>query len=93
MFLFLTDYVHIIPDILGIIGVILVLVFYLLLQIGQCSPEGLLFSAGNFVGSVLLLFSLWYNWNLASVIIEVAWLFISLYGVINYFYKLKKRKT
>lgn len=76
-----------IPNILGIIGVLIVLFYYFLLQIGKCASDSLGFSLGNFIGSILLLISLWYNWNLASVVIEVSWLFISLYGIVKYYYR------
>lgn len=93
MFLFLDNYAHLVPDIFGIIGVILVLALYLLLQIGRCKAESLVFSAGNLLGSILVLYSLWFNWNLSSVIIEIAWLFISLYGMIKYFYVGRKNRN
>lgn len=72
---------HYFPDILGIIGVILVLLFYSLLQTGRCTANDFSFSFFNAVGSVLILVSLWFHWNLASVIIEIAWLAISLFGL------------
>lgn len=80
---------YILSDILGIIGVSLVLITYGMLQLEKMSSNSLVYSAGNFVGSILILFSLFYHWNLASVVIEIAWLFISAYGV---FKVLKSRK-
>lgn len=73
------------PDALGIVGVVLVLSYYFLLQTGKCQANSLAFSMGNFVGSILLLISLWFSWNIASVSIELAWCLISLFGIIRYF--------
>lgn len=78
------------PDILGTIGVVIILWYYFLLQIGKCSSESLSFSVANFIGSILLLISLWFSWNLASVIIEIAWLVISFYGIVKYYLKHKQ---
>ena len=79
---FMNEYL---PDILGMIGVFLVLWYYCLLQIGKCSAKSLGFSIANLVGSLLILFSLWFNWNLAAVIMEIAWILTSFYGIVNYF--------
>jgi hypothetical protein len=76
-----------IPDVLGLCGVFIILWYYFLLQVGKCNSESLVFSAANFIGSILLLISLWFNWNLASVIVEIAWLMISLYGIFKHLYK------
>lgn len=81
------------PDIVGIIGVCLVLWYYFLLQIGKCASDSLGFSLGNLMGSILLLISLWFNWNISSVLIEIAWFFISVYGIVKYFYRLLPEQT
>lgn len=76
-----------ISDIIGILGVILVLISYLLLQVDRMSSADLSYSVINLIGSVMIIVSLMESWNLASVIIEVAWLLISCYGVYRYFRK------
>ena len=81
-----------VSDFIGIIGVLLVLACYFLLQLGMLSLRSFTFSFFNFLGSIFLLFSLFFHWNLASVIIEVAWLLISLYGMIRYFCIRKRDK-
>ena len=81
-----------IPDVLGILGVLIILWYYFLLQLGKCAAHNLGFSVGNFVGAILLLISLWYNWNLASVIIEIAWCLISAYGIARYYSRTKIRR-
>ncbi|HLD16830.1 MAG TPA: hypothetical protein VJB02_03845 [Coxiellaceae bacterium] len=66
---------------LGVIGVILVLWAYFLIQINRINKNGFWFSFTNLLGSVLILISLYYHPNLASVVIEICWLLISAFGL------------
>jgi len=68
---------------IGLCGVIITVVWYFLLQIGKCRSTDLHFSVANIIGSIFLLISLIYHWNLSSVIIEIVWMLISLYGVVK----------
>ena len=68
---------------IGIIGVGVILMTYLLLQLGRLSADSLAYSALNLCGASFILFSLFFDWNLPSVIIESAWIIISVYGVIK----------
>lgn len=88
----LFDFMPFLPDILGILGVLIILSYYFLIQIDKCSPKDLNFSVGNLIGSILLLISLLYNWNLASVLIEIAWSLISIYGITQYYLRSKTQK-
>lgn len=74
---------ELIADFIGIIGVVLVLVTYFLLSTNRMHPHSLSYPLLNFIGSCLILFSLAYSWNLASVLIEIAWILISALGVIR----------
>ena len=65
---------------------VLVLFAYLLLQLGKMSPTTICYSFLNTLGSVFILVSLFYHLNIASAVIEVAWLIISLYGLIKALY-------
>lgn len=65
----------------GIVGVILILIAYLLLQLDRMSQDSVAYSMLNVVGSVLILYSLYFYWNLASGIIEIVWLIISIFGL------------
>jgi len=76
-------------DIIGIVGVLIIIISYFLLQIGKLTIDNIIFSILNIIGSLLILFSLNYNWNLSSVIIESFWIMISCIGVYKY-YKKKK---
>jgi hypothetical protein len=74
----LTDWYNII----GIIGVLLILWTYLMVQIGRMdAPTNMGYSVVNLVGSVMIVVSLIYHFNLASFIIEIAWVLISIYGI------------
>ncbi|RKQ69375.1 hypothetical protein DES40_2175 [Litorimonas taeanensis] len=70
-------------DAIGILGVSFVLLSYGLLQIEKIDPKSMLYSAMNLCGAVLILVSLYFSFNLASFIIEIAWLSISAYGLIK----------
>jgi paired small multidrug resistance pump len=72
-------------DAIGIAGVMLVLICYLLLQMGRMSAESLLYSAVNGLGALLILISLAYDFNLSAFLMEAAWLLVSLYGVARYY--------
>lgn len=68
-------------DLVGMVGVAFVLGTYALLQAGRMTAEGRPYSAFNAAGAALILVSLSRNFNLASFMIESAWLLISLYGL------------
>ena len=72
-------------DILGIIGVVIILFAYLALQIERLSAQDWRYSALNGVGALLILISLIHSFNLPSFIIEIAWLAISLFGLFRAF--------
>ncbi len=68
-------------DILGVGGVIVILIAYLLLQLEKLSVLDWRYSAANGLGAILILISLYFSFNLASFIIEIAWLLISIFGL------------
>jgi len=70
-----------IPDFIGITGVLMIVVMYTMNQLGAIKTEDLWYSVLNAVGSVLILISLYFYFNLASFLIEIVWLVVSLYGV------------
>ncbi|PCJ25379.1 MAG: hypothetical protein COA94_06330 [Rickettsiales bacterium] len=74
---------HLISDIVGMFGVALVILSYFLLQSEKVTSNSPFYLYSNLIGAIFLLFSLWYHWNLASVIIEVLWLLISIYGIVR----------
>lgn len=78
-------------DLIGILGVFVIIVAYMLLQLEKMEAKDLSFSVLNTLGALLIIISLLYDWNLASFLMESIWMLISLYGILKY-YKLKKRE-
>lgn len=68
-------------DVVGAAGVFLIVVAYLLLQLGKMQGQSLAYSASNAVGAGLILFSLYFEFNASAALIEAFWLLISLFGV------------
>lgn len=72
-------------DLIGIFGVILIVIAYILLQVEKMDARDLSFSLLNAIGALLIIVSLMFDWNLASFLMEFIWLMISLYGILKYF--------
>jgi len=70
-----------ISDEVGMVGVGIILVAYYFLSVGRWIADSMLFQFLNFAGAWLILFSLYFHWNLSSVVIEVAWIAISMVGM------------
>lgn len=72
-------------DILGTIGVGVVILAYVLLQIERIRSEHVIYSVLNAVGATFILISLYYSFNFPSFVVEFFWLLISLFGIGKYF--------
>jgi len=70
-----------IPDIIGLCGVALLIGTYAGLQFDRIDPKGFWYSFNNMMVAVLVTVSLLYSWNLASMVIEVFWFSLSVYGI------------
>ncbi|MCF8371106.1 MAG: hypothetical protein K9H64_05750 [Bacteroidales bacterium] len=81
-----------VPTMLGLIGVALILLAYLLLQLEKLPSTSCIFLGMNILGSAFILVSLYFDFNLPSAIIELAWLIISLIGLIRIQQKKHKSK-
>jgi hypothetical protein len=68
-------------DLLGNIGVVVLMVTYLALQLNKLSSNGLAYSLLNLIGAGLISISLLGNFNLSAFVIEVFWVLISFIGV------------
>ena len=75
----------VLSDFIGLVGVTLLVITYGMLQTDRIDPKGLLYSFNNMIVSILVTVSLIYNFNLASMVIEVFWFSLSAYGLIKYF--------
>mgnify|MGYP000188526678 CR=1 FL=1 len=76
-------------DIIGLIGVALLIVTYAMLQFDKIDPKGFWYSFNNMIVAILVTVSLLYSFNLASMVIEVFWFGLSVYGIWNYYRKRK----
>ncbi|MBK6723064.1 MAG: hypothetical protein IPO41_09835 [Acidobacteria bacterium] len=74
-------------DILGTVGVTLIVLTYVLLQIGRVRSDQLVYSILNAVGASLILVSLYYNFNFPAFVVEFFWLLISLFGIGKYIFQ------
>ena len=72
-----------ITNTIGFIGVGLLLLAYFLLQLKKISATNYSYPVLNLIGSLLILFSLFYAWNFPAVIVEIAWALISIFGIIQ----------
>ncbi|MEE9430033.1 MAG: hypothetical protein V3V16_03270 [Melioribacteraceae bacterium] len=72
-------------DIIGNLGVVLIVGSYLLLQIKKIESSSLSFSMMNLFGATFVIISLVENFNLSAFIIEAFWIGISFIGIVNYF--------
>ena len=68
-------------DLVGFIGVLLIIVAYLLLQLDKLSSLSLSYSLLNAAGALLIIASLIFRFNLSAFLVEVFWFLISLFGL------------
>ena len=68
-------------DFVGNVGVVSILIAYFLLQLNKNSHTELIFSLMNFFGALLILISLYFEFNLSAFLIEFFWLLISAIGI------------
>ena len=69
------------PDALGLLGVVLILLAYFLLQAGRMRGHSLTYQLLNAFGALLVLVSLLYAFNLSAFLMELTWLAVSIYGI------------
>jgi hypothetical protein len=68
-------------NVIGNIGVVLIVGTYFLVQIGRMSAVQLPYITLNGLGALLILYSLWFDFNLSAFLIEIIWFLISLIGI------------
>lgn len=72
-------------DLLGTIGVAVIVLTYISLQFGRIRSEQLAYSIYNAFGALLILVSLYFSFNFSAFVVEFFWLLISIVGVIRFF--------
>lgn len=80
----------IIFNVVGTIGVGLILIAYFLVQNQKIKPDELKCPLINLIGAILILISLLWHPNVPSIIIEICWIAISIYSIIKIISKRKK---
>ena len=79
-------------DWVGSLGVLIIVAAYLWLQIGRIAGQNVVFSGANLLGSMLILVSLYFNFNFSAVLIEIFWIIISLFGLVMGLRRLKLKR-
>jgi hypothetical protein len=69
-------------DVIGIIGSVIFIIAFTYANMAK-SMDKLLFNSLNLIGAILLLVSLSVHFNLAAVVLEVAWAAIALFGLVT----------
>lgn len=70
-------------DVVGLLGTVMVLVAFGLLQAGRLSGTGLAYQLLNLLGAACLLLSLFGGFNVSVFALQLAWCAISLYGIVR----------
>lgn len=78
-------------DLIGNVGVVLILGSYLLVQLRRLDATGVPYLLANGLGAGLILVSLARDFNLSAFLIELVWLLISLYGLARIFLERRVR--
>jgi hypothetical protein len=73
----------VVADLIGFAGAALVVVVYFANQQRWLSSDDWRYPAANLAGAVLILFSLLFTWNFPSVVIELFWALISVWGLVR----------
>ncbi len=72
-----------VADPVGLVGVVFLLFAYFFLSTGRWISDSFSYQIYNLIGAVLILYSLCFHWNLSSFVIEIAWVAISIIGLIR----------
>jgi predicted membrane protein len=79
-------------DLVGNVGVVVLMIAYLMLQLNKLRSDDLAYSLMNAAGASLIVISLLVNFNLSALLMEVFWVLISFIGIYRYF-RLKAVKS
>lgn len=72
-------------DVVGLLGTVIILLGFFMLQAGRLAGTGLTYQLINFFGAAGILVSLIGSFNLPVLLLESAWMFVSLYGIVRSF--------
>lgn len=68
-------------DLLGNLGVVLILGTYTFVQVDRLDVRRISYSVLNALGAGLITVSLVFDFNLSAFVIELCWLLVSCYGI------------
>ena len=80
-------------DLIGNVGVVLLLYTFYSNVSGKFTAQGFWYNFNNLVVAILLSINLYYKPNISSIIIEIFWLAISVYGLIKWYKNEKVNNT
>ena len=72
-------------DWIGMLGTLMVLGAFFLLQAGRLHGTGLAYQLLNLFGAAGVLVSLWGSFNISVFLLEATWVAISAYGIVRSF--------
>ena len=70
-------------DWIGMLGTLMVLAAFFLLQAGKLSGNGIVYQLLNLFGAGGVLVSLMDKFNVSVFLLELAWVLISIYGIVR----------
>lgn len=71
------------PDILGVVGVLMILTAYAGATSGRLDARRAPALLLNLGGALLILLSLYFDFNLSAVLMEAAWALVAIYGLVQ----------
>jgi hypothetical protein len=71
------------PDLLGLVGVVLMLLAYLGAQTGRLDPTAAPSLIMNLIGPALVIVSLRFRFNLPAFLTEAAWASAAVFGLVR----------
>lgn len=78
-------------NIVGILGMSLILIFFFLNNIGKLNQDSFIYDLGNFIGAFLLSVYAYYINSLPFLILNLTWSFVALYDIIKGIRNLRKK--
>lgn len=80
------------PNIIGIIGAIATMAEYALVSTGRWSSNEPRYQIANIISTAMILYSLFYAWNLPSVVMQCLWIFLSFVGLVRGYIKRRRKQ-
>ena len=72
-------------DLIGNIGVVVLMITYLMLQLNKLRSNGLAYSLHTADGSSLIVISRLHDFHLSAFVMDIFWVLISFVGIYRYF--------